>query len=128
VTRLKARLAHAQMFGPLIDLVVPGVFLFGHVRQQQFKHHLLGTHRTLAVGGDLHAFGRGAAARGGQHALAGDFDHTGAAIAGGLKTVLVAQVRDLDASALGDFEQGFACSGLHILAIELEADHLGLGG
>jgi hypothetical protein len=56
---------------------------------------------------DLHAWRRDAAAGRRQHALAVDLDHAGAAVADGFQAFLVAQARDLDAFAVGDFDQGF---------------------
>ena len=55
--------------------------------------------RALAVGRDLHAGGRRAAARRREHALAGDLDHARAAVADRVEAGLVAKARDLDAFA-----------------------------
>ncbi len=106
--RGEARLADAEFFGPLVELVVARVVALGHVGQQQFEHHLLRALHALAGRRDLHAGAGAAAARGRQHALAVDLDHAGAAVADRVEPGLVAKVWDLDAFALGDFDERLA--------------------
>ena len=105
MTCFKTWLTDADLSRPLVHLVVAGVGFFRHVRQQQLKHHLLRCHGPLAVGLDLHAGGGRPAARGRQHPLAVDLDHAGAAIANGLQAFLEAQVRYLNAFALGYLQE-----------------------
>ena len=71
----------------------------GLVADQQFEDQLARRLGALAGGMHLHARGRAADARGGEHALALDLDHAGAAIAVGAVARLrqPAQMRDLDA-------------------------------
>ena len=73
---------------------------------------------------DLQAVRDLALARGGEHALALDLDHAGAAVAVGAVAGLgqPAQMRDLLLVPLGDLPDGLAGLGLDLLAIELEGD------
>ena len=59
-----------------------------------------------------------------QHALAFDLDHAGAAIAVGAVAGLrrVAQMRDVDAFALGDLPDGLAVMRMHLAPVEREGD------
>ena len=118
----KRGLPTPELRGPLVDLVVARVVALGHVGQQQFEHQLLRLDGAFAVGRDLHARARGAAARRRQHALAADLDHAGAAVADFLEPGLVAEVRDLDAFALGDLDDRFVRAAADLAAVELEAD------
>ena len=71
------------------------------VGDQQLHHHFLRGDRTRALGLHLHADRRRALAGGGEHALALDLDHAGAAIAVGaiVGRRRIAQMRDLAALA-----------------------------
>src|SRR5581483_4409527 len=117
---------HALGPGPELGLrVVRGVAL-GLVGNQQLEHHL--PRRPGAVGGGLHlhAFARRANAARRQHALALDLHHAGAAIAVGAVAGLgrIAQVRDVDAFALGDLPDGLARLRRHLAAVEREFHRL----
>ena len=104
----EARLAHAELCRPLIDFVVAGVVGLRHVGQQQFQHHLLRRDGALAVGGDVHAGGRGAAAADGastRSPLISTMQERQLPTAS--RPVLVAQARNLHAFALGDLHDGF---------------------
>jgi hypothetical protein len=101
---------------------VARVVLLGHVGQQQFQHQLLRGDGTLAVGDDLHA-GRGiAAAGGGEHALAVDLHHAGAAVAHRFHAFHVAQARNLHAFAVGDLQQRLGGAAADLAAVQAEAD------
>ena len=102
----KPRLAQLHLLRPVVQLGIGAVrgrlgnhlrrgARLGHVREQQFQHHLLRLHRTRTVAGDFHAGTGSAAARGSQGTLALDFHHAGAAVAIGAQTVLVAKVWNL---------------------------------
>ena len=96
------------------------------IGNEQFEDHLP---RSLgAVGRRLHfhAFGGLADAASGQHALAFDLHHAGAAIAIGAVAGLgrIAQMRDVDAEALGDLPDGFVLARGNILAVEDKFDGL----
>ena len=98
--RREARLADAQPGRPVVDLVVarvarPPACPTAAARAPCFCD----LQRALAVGRDLHAVGRRAAARRRQHALAVDLDHARAAVADLVEAGLVAKARDLDAFA-----------------------------
>ena len=118
--RSEARLVHAELGRPLVDLVVARVVALGHVGLQQLEHQLLRLDGALAVGRDLHALARMAAARRRQHALAVDLDHAGAAVADLLQAGLVAKVRDLDAFAPGDLDDRLVGSARDLAPVELE--------
>jgi hypothetical protein len=109
------------------ELGIMGVAALGLVGDQQLHDHVArrGGARVLRV--DLHA-GRGLAdARGGQHALALDLDHAGAAVAVGAVAgrVLPAQMRDRGAEALGRLPDGLARQGLDLAPVEDEGDGFG---
>ena len=114
--------AHAVGPGPEFRLRVMRDFALGLVGDQQLEHHLP---RGLgALGGrlHLHAFARLADAARGQHALALDLHHAGAAIAVGAVAGLgrIAQMRDVDPLALGHLPDGLALERLDFLAVEDE--------
>ena len=106
---------------------IVGVGARGLVGDQQFHDHPPGGHRALGGGGDLHAGGGLPDAGGGQHPLALDLDHAGAAIAVGAVAGLgqPAQMRDGDALALRHLPDALARPGLDLAAVEREADGVG---
>ena len=116
--RREARLADLQPLGPEVDLVAPRQRGLGHVGLQQLEHQLLRLAGALAGGLHDHAVARCAAARRRQHALAVDLDHARAAVAHRVEPVLVAQVRDANAIALGHVENRLAGARLHLAPIE----------
>ena len=81
-------------------------------------------HRALRRGLHLHAFRRLADARGGKRALALDLHHAGAAVAVGpvAGPRQPAQMRDVDALALGDLPDRLVRPGLDIAPVEGEGD------
>src|SRR6266852_6140510 len=91
-------------------------------QDQKFEHHP--ARRLGAVGGGLHlhAGRRLADAARGQHPLALDLDHAGAAVAvrpvAGLGRI--AQMRDVGAEAPGDLPDGLAVARLDLAALEHE--------
>ncbi len=101
----KAAVADLEPVGPLpearIRVVRGGALRL--VADQQLEHHLARKAGALARGLHLHARRRLAHARGGQHPLALDLDHAGAAIAVGAIAGLgqPAQMRDLGALPVG---------------------------
>ena len=98
----------------------------GLVGDQQLEHHLPRGLGALGCDFHLHAGGRLTDAACGQHALALDFDHADAAIAvrpvAGLGRI--AQMRDLDAEALGNLPDGLAVQRLDLFAVEDELHRL----
>src|SRR5882762_6575695 len=76
---------------------------------------------------DLHPRFRGPDARGGEHPLALNLDHAGAAIAVGAVAGLgqPAQMRDLDAVAVRRLPDRLARLGLDLGVVEKEADRIG---
>ena len=70
----------------------------------------------------FHARLRVAAARRGQHAFTLDFNHAGAAVAYGFQALLEAQVRHVDAFALGDDQKRFIGASGDGLAVQFKAD------
>ncbi len=118
--RREAGTSEPESGRPEVQLAVPGIGGLGHVRLQQFQDHSLGPARALAQAVDDHAVARLAAAGRGQDPLAGDLHHTGAAVAVGSQTVLVAEVRDLAAEAAGRLEYGLALQGGDGLAVQRE--------
>ena len=95
--------------------------LIGH---EQFEHHAPRRFHALRRGRDGHACGRRANAARSQHALACDLDHASAAIAVGPVPGRrrIAQMRDVDAEALGDLPDGLARPRLDRSAVEGEGD------
>jgi hypothetical protein len=83
--------------------------------------------RARVAGVDLHARRRLANARRGQHPLAFDLDHAGAAVAVGAVAgrVLPAQMRNGGAEALGRLPDGLARQGLDLAPVEDEGDGFG---
>src|SRR5690606_26443957 len=122
--RCEARAGYAHFLGPVGQLVVGLVVLRRHVGQQQLQHHLLGSLGAFAHAADFHVGPGCAAARRRQHALAPDLDHAGTAIAIGPHAFHVAQMRNLDAVALGGLDDGFAFESLDLVAIETESDRI----
>ncbi len=102
-----------RLRGPLPALV-------GHVGQQHFEHHALAFGGALRLGVHLHASRGCAAAAGGQHPLAFDFDDTGTAIAIGAQVVVLAQTGHRQTQAIGHLQQGLPRLSPHRLAIEFE--------
>ena len=122
----KAALGDARGLGPVPELRIRIVRGLARrlVGDQQLHHHLLRGHRARGFGLHLHADRRRALAGGGEHALALDLDHAGAAIAVGpiVGRGRVAEMRNLAALALGDLPDRLAGLGLDLLAVELERD------
>src|SRR6185369_13452106 len=73
---------------------------------------------------DFHPGRRLAQAGGGQHALAFDLDHAGAAVAVGPVAGRggIAEMRDVDAVALGGLPDGLAVARLDVGAVDRELD------
>src|SRR5207248_1485984 len=96
------------------------------IGDQQLHGHAAGCFGPFVVGGDLHALGGLAYARGSLHALALHLHHAGAAMAvGAIAGIgLPAKMRDLVAQAIGHLPDGFARLGAHLVAIELEGHGL----
>jgi len=124
---VESRCRHAEFAGPF------GQFVFGRlvilrrrVGRQQLQHQLLRMYRTLGGSIDLHVVRRMPAARWRQRALALDLDYAGAAVAIGAIAGLVAEVRDLLAVLLGNFDQGLVFEGGNLFAVEGEFDQLAL--
>ena len=119
-------LGHLDLFGPVPE------FRIGIVRglarrlvgDQQLHHHLLRGDRAGALGLHLHADARRALAGSGQHALALDLDHAGAAIAVGpvVRLRRIAEMRDFLVVAFCHLPDGLARVGLDLLAVEFELD------
>src|SRR5208282_320365 len=97
--------------------------LVGH---EQLHHHLARRLGALGAGRDHHPRCGLADAGGGEHALALDFHHAGAAIAVGavVRIGLPAEVRDFVAEAIGHLPDGLAGSGLDLAPIHRELDRL----
>src|ERR1019366_2593920 len=112
--------AHAVGPGPEFRLRIVRGLALGLVGNQQLEHHLPRGLGALGGGFDFHAFGRLANAARGQHALALDLHHAGAAIAVGAVAGLgrIAQMRDVGAVALGHLPDGLALERLDLLAVE----------
>ena len=113
---------HAVGPGPEFRLRIVRGLARGLVGHQQLEHHLPRGLGALGDGLHLHAFARLADAACGQHALALDLDHAGAAIAVGAVAGLgrIAQMRDVGAEALGHLPDGLAVARLDFLAVEDE--------
>ncbi len=125
----KAALPDIEPVGPLPEarVGVVGGCPRRLVADQQLEHHLPREAGALAGGLHLHARGRLAHAGGGEHPLAVDLDHAGAAIAVGAVARLrqPAQMRDLDALAVGDLPDGLARRRFDFGAVEEKADRFG---
>src|SRR5579872_676927 len=96
------------------------------VADQELEDQLARGFGSLAGALHLHAGSRAANAGGGEHALALDLDHAGAAIAVGAVAGLrqPAQMRDLGAETVGDLPDRFARLRFDLGAVEGEADRL----
>ncbi len=122
----KTAFGHLDLFGPVPEFRI-GI-VRGRARRlvgdQQLHHHLLRGDRARALGLHLHADARRALAGRGQHALALDLDHAGAAIAVGpvVRLRRIAEMRDVPALAFCHLPDGFARVGLDLLAVEFELD------
>src|SRR5262249_30739067 len=94
------------------------------VGNQELHHHFLRGCRARAGRLHLHADSRCALAGRGEHPLALDLDHAGAAIAVGpvIGRRRIAEMRDFRALAFGDLPDGLAGLGFDHFAIELELD------
>ena len=97
------------------------------VADQELEHHLAREFGALAGRLDLHIRRGLAHAGGGEHPLALDLDHARPAIAVSAIPGLgqPAEMRDLNASPVGDLPDGFARLGLDLGAVEEEGDGLG---
>ena len=113
---------HAVGPGPEFRLRIVRGLALGLVGDQQLEHHLPRGLGALGGGLHLHAGARLADAACGQHALALDLHHAGAAIAVGAVAGLgrIAQMRDVGAQALGHLPDGLAVERLDFLAVEDE--------
>src|SRR6185437_1306302 len=117
---------HAVGPGPEFRLRVVGGLALRLIGYQQLEHHLPRGLGALRGRLDLHAVGWLADTACGEHALALNLDHAGAAIAVGAVARLrrIAQMRDVDALALGNLPDGLAFARGDLLAVEEEADRL----
>ncbi len=117
---------HAVGPGPEFRLRVVRGLALGLVGNQQLENHLARGLGAVGGGLHLHAFARRADAARRQHALALDLHHAGAAIAVGAVAGLgrIAQMRDIDAFALGDLPDGLAGLRLDLAAVEEEFHRL----
>ena len=125
----EAAVRDAERVGPLPE---PGSGIVrrrprGLVPDQQLEHHLARKAGALARGLHLHAWRRLAHAGRGEHALAFDLDHAGAAIAVGAVAGFrqPAEMRDLDALPVGNLPDRLARFGRHLGPVEKEADRFG---
>jgi hypothetical protein len=115
-----------DLFGPVPEFRIRVVR--GGARRligdQKLHHHLLCGDGARARRFHLHADAGRALAGGGQHALALDLDHAGAAIAVGpvVRFGRIAQMRNFAALAFGHLPDGLAIDGLDLLAVEFELD------
>ena len=125
VPPLKPGLRDSELFRPNVQfgaLCVGRFSLLRHVREQQFHHHLLRVPGSFALAAHLHALRGVAAAGGGQHALAVNFNDTGTAVAVRAVAVLVAEVGDFGPGALGGLQDGLVRKGFDALAVQLKTD------
>ena len=125
LARCKAWRTHPHPRSPLIQFRVFTMRRLGHVRQQQLEHHFLCGPGAVASGMDSGAGRWCATAGGGEHALALDLDHAGAAVAVGSQAIAIAEVGNVDAMAARDLKQCFARARFDCSAIEFEGDHRG---
>ena len=114
----------ALRHGPELGTRIVGLGARGLVGHQELDHHAARSLGAIGLGLDLHPRRRRADAARGEHALAFDLDHADAAIAVGAIAGLgrVAEVRELDALACRDLENGLARTRLGFLAVEGELD------
>ena len=114
--------AHAVGPGPEFRLRIVRGLARGLVGDQELEHHLPRGLGALGRRLHLHAGRRRADAACGEHALALDLDHAGAAVAVGAVAGLgrIAQMRDVGAVALGHLPDGLAVERLDFLAVEGE--------
>ena len=117
--------AKAESHDPAPELGrgVVALRLWRLIGDEQLEHHLAALACPLACRFHLHAGGRLADAGSGEHALALDLDHAGAAIAvgavGGLRQP--AQVRDRDAQPLRHLPDRLPGGGLDLAAVDFQA-------
>ena len=126
VDRREAALRHRDAVGPAPESgvrIVRGRAL-GLVGDEELEDELARGRGALARGLDLHARRRPAHAGGGEHALALDLDHAGAAIAVGPVAGRggVAEVRDVGAVAARHLPDGLARPRLDLAPVEDELD------
>ena len=124
--RCKARLAQTEFLGPEVHLVVASVVGLWHVRQKQFKHHLLRLLCAITIGRDLHVVGWMATAGRRKDSLAIDLNHASTAVACRLQAVFVTEVGDGHAVSLGHIQDGFVGEAFDLFAIDAKG-HLGGG-
>ena len=93
---------------------------------QHFHNHPTGLFGAVRAGVHDHAFGDGTDAGGDQRPLPFHFDHTGAAIAVGpvSRLVAVTQMGNDKALAFGDVPNRLSCWGRNLCAIKGECDCL----
>ncbi len=127
--RREAAALDRERVGPLPERRVGVVRLgaLGLVADQEFEHQLARGLGALAGAFHLHSRRRLADARGGQHPLALDLDHAGAAIAVGAVARLrqPAEMRDLGAEPIGDLPDRLARQRLDLAVVEKKADRIG---
>ena len=115
--------------GPEGGVRIVGDRSFGLVGREKLEDELARGSGALGRGLNLHA-GRGAAHAGrGEHALALDLNHAGAAVA--VRPVTgrgqVAQMRDLDAAPVRHLPDGLARTRLDVFSVQNEPDAVGHG-
>ena len=117
--------------GPVPEAAVGivGLRLCRLIGQQHLEHHLARGLGPVGDGMDRHAFRRLPDAGGGQHPLALDLDHAGAAVAVGpvARLVGIAEMRDFRAQARRDLPDRFARCGNDGLTVQREADRFAHG-
>src|SRR6056297_2500028 len=124
----KAAMGHAVGVGHVPQVaggIMRGVAL-GLVGKQHLDHHLARGFGAVRVGRDDHAFAGLADAGGHERTFALDFDHAGAAVAIGTiaGSGLVAEMRDYQATTIGDLPDRQTGFGLDLLSIECDLDRL----
>ena len=121
--------AHLDPVGPMPELRIRVVRGRARrlVRDQKLHDHLARLGGALGRRFHFHAGGRRPLAGRGQHALALDLDHAGAAIAVGAIAGLgrIAKMRNFGPHPLGDLPDGFAGGRLDLPAVEFEVDLVG---
>ena len=122
--RRKAALRHLHASGPVPKhrIRVVGAIALRLIGEQQLHHHAPRGACPLRSAQDLHVRCRGADARRGEHALALDLDHAGAAVAVGAIARIgrIAEMGYLDPLALGDLPDGLSVPGLDLPTVEGE--------